>query len=376
MEELQLALTSARVDQRNFGLWINNWQVGQTLNALVLGQRPGGELVLRVGGQQITATADIPVQQGANLLLEVKQLRPVPTLRVLNPAPEAGAARLNGTLQLMASTSTGMATPPLATVAQAVQAVQARGALPAGVVDALSQMLRQISRPERLTQPEGIARAFRESGLLFESHLRAGAQGTGPMPVPATDLKASLLRSLARVDAALARVEALALTPAGVEDLLALKRELEGGLGRVTVHQLNSVPQDPGAGRHWQLEIPVQVAGDFHNLRIELEEERRRDHAAPARDDEEAPWRVTLKLAPEAIGAVEVRLRLQGDEVSARFAAARPEIRHLFDAGMLQLTNALASRGITLMANATAALPERRAGNEAVQATGSMDLHA
>jgi hypothetical protein len=74
LEELQLALTTARTDQRNFGLWINNWQIGQTLNALVTGQRPTGELVLRVGGQQITATADIPIQQGASLMLEVKQL--------------------------------------------------------------------------------------------------------------------------------------------------------------------------------------------------------------------------------------------------------------------------------------------------------------
>ena len=40
MEELQLALTSARVDQRNFGLLTNNWQVGQTLTALVTNQLP------------------------------------------------------------------------------------------------------------------------------------------------------------------------------------------------------------------------------------------------------------------------------------------------------------------------------------------------
>ncbi|HCD56971.1 MAG TPA: hypothetical protein DEQ90_16220, partial [Halieaceae bacterium] len=76
VEEIQLALTAARTDQKNFGLWLKNWQVGQTLSALVSGQRPTGELVLRVGGLQITATADIPVQQGARLLLEVRQLQP------------------------------------------------------------------------------------------------------------------------------------------------------------------------------------------------------------------------------------------------------------------------------------------------------------
>ena len=35
MEELQISLTPARVDQRNFGLWLRTPQVGQVLNGVV-----------------------------------------------------------------------------------------------------------------------------------------------------------------------------------------------------------------------------------------------------------------------------------------------------------------------------------------------------
>ena len=88
MEELQLALTAARVEQKNFGLWLKSWQVGQVLQALVTDKFPSGQLVLRVAGQQITATADIPVQKGAVLTLEVNRLTPTPTLKIID-APVA-----------------------------------------------------------------------------------------------------------------------------------------------------------------------------------------------------------------------------------------------------------------------------------------------
>ena len=45
MEELQLTLTPARVDQRNFGLMLSNWRVGQVINALVVDRMPSGGIV-------------------------------------------------------------------------------------------------------------------------------------------------------------------------------------------------------------------------------------------------------------------------------------------------------------------------------------------
>lgn len=374
MEELQLALTTARVDQRNFGLWINNWQIGQTLNALVTNQRPTGELVLRVGGQQITATADIPIQQGATLLLEVKQLQPVPLLRVLNPVASPAASNVSGTLQLLSGTPSGVASTPLATVVQAVQSGQLSAAVPVTVVDSLSQLLRLVSRAERVTLPEGLAAALRNSGVFFESALAAVGEGK-PAP-PQGDFKAGLFQALARVDAALAQAEKLSLPASDAEALWNLKRELEAGLGRITVNQLASQPGD-SASRHWQLEIPVQLAGEVHSLRVELEQERGAGSERAGEDDSEDRWNIQLALAPAALGALEVKMRLEGEALDLRFAAANDTVRRMIDAGMPRLADALASRGIRLAATATAALVDTPRGSEPAPDAGStVDLRA
>ncbi|HBM83217.1 MAG TPA: flagellar hook-length control protein FliK, partial [Halieaceae bacterium] len=147
MEEIQLALTAARTDQKNFGLWLKNWQVGQTLSALVSGQRPTGELVLRVGGLQITATADIPVQQGARLLLEVRQLQPQAVLRIIgNPASPA-SAEPGGNVRLLGAAAPGVET--VNALARVVSLLQpAEGAvrtLPAESLPLVRQVLRGVS---------------------------------------------------------------------------------------------------------------------------------------------------------------------------------------------------------------------------------------
>ena len=84
MEELQISLTPARVEQRNFGLWLRTPQVGQVLNAVVADKLPSGEMVLKVGAERVTVSTDIPLQPGARLLLEVKQVQPQVTFRVLS----------------------------------------------------------------------------------------------------------------------------------------------------------------------------------------------------------------------------------------------------------------------------------------------------
>ncbi|MFK8040770.1 flagellar hook-length control protein FliK [Congregibacter sp.] len=353
LEELQLALTTARVDQRNFGLWINNWQIGQTLNALVTNQLPTGELVLRVGGQQITATADIPIQQGARLQLEVAQLQPVPTLKVLNPTISPAAANVGGTLQLLPGNASGIASPPIANVVQALQASQIANILPPVVADSIAQILKQVSRPVQLTQPSGLANAMSESGLFLESNVRASAEGR-PLALQG-DLKAGLFRALAKVEAALARIEALAMPASDAEALLEMKRELEAGLGRITLHQLNSQHADTPAARQWQLEIPVQLADSVHSLRIEIE--RDAGNGAQSDDDDSAEqWSVKLQLAPAALGALEIAMQFQDDAVTLRVAAAQSSVRGLIDAGMPSLINALNSRGISVTTSPAAEL--------------------
>jgi len=372
LEELQLALTTARVDQRNFGLWINNWQIGQTLNALVTNQLPSGDLVLRVAGQQITATADIPIQQGASLMLEVKQLQPVPTLRVLNPAVNATAKEVGGTLQLISGTQ-GLASVPLATVLQNLQTPTVSTAVPAAVLQSLGDLFRLLPRAERLTQVEGLTAAVQRSGIFLEPAL--AAERSGRPSGTAADFKAGMFRALAGVEGALAKVEALKLPAADVEALLEMKRDLEAGLGRLVLHQLASQPVEGQAGRHWQFEIPVLLAGQYHSVQLELEQEPREGSEGEEDSDQ---WRVRVALELPALGAVELQLALVGERVDLRVAAGTPQARALIDGALPELGRAMDSRGLQLRATAAAELVSRppSAPSSEPPSTSLLDLRA
>ena len=343
MEELQLALTAARVEQRNFGLWISNWQVGQTLNALVADRLPSGELLLRIAGQQITATADIPIQPGARLMLEVKALRPVPTLRVLNPLADAEGAR-----QLITATR-ALASTPLAAVLQTLQALPLSHAAPAGVRQSIDELRRQLPRAERVSTAEGLAAAVQRSGVYLEAGLAAERAGR-PSSAPA-DFKAGLFRALARVDGALAKLTALNLPAADIEALLEMKAELEAGLGRVVVHQLASQPA-PGA-RYWQVEIPVLLADQYHSLQLGIERDARGDGAHA---EAEEVWRIKADLELPALGAVQLTLALAAQRVDLRIAAQQARARSLIDAALPELGRALERRGLQLRAGAAGVL--------------------
>jgi hypothetical protein len=45
-------------------------------------------------------------------------------------------------------------------------------------------------------------------------------------------------------------------------------------------------------------------------------------------------WRVALHVAPPALGALELKLELNGDKLDLRIAAARAPVRALLDAGL------------------------------------------
>jgi len=98
LEELQLTLTPSRVDQRNQGIMLSNWRVGQTLNALVSDRMPNGALILKVGSQTFVTSLDIPIQPGSQVKLEVQQIVPRLVLRLIDSDKVLGSSRTPDTL--------------------------------------------------------------------------------------------------------------------------------------------------------------------------------------------------------------------------------------------------------------------------------------
>lgn len=369
MEDLQLALTRARVDQRNYGLWINSWQIGQTLNALVTRRLTSGDLVLRVGGQQITATSDIPVQQGAQLRLEVKQLEPAPTLRILSlaPGPESPAG-VNATLRLLPALRGDVATVPAGSLMQTLRGVQAALPLPPPLAVSIEALLRLVSRPERIVNGSGLAQAIRDSGVFLEPRLAAADEG--PRATVGRDLKAAVLRALAQTQVAVDGAEAGRLNAGDAQALVRLARELEAGLGRITLNQLATLPDD-SPSRVWQLELPVFHAATFHTLALRIEGDDGGAAEAGQQDRGEAGWRVQLEFAPPALGTVHLDLRISDTCVELGVAAERGKTRQILDNATEQLEAALAAHGFALRVTAARSLvapagepgPQRAAGD-------------
>jgi hypothetical protein len=103
LEELQLTLTPSRVDQRNHGIMLSNWRVGQTLNALVSDRMPSGGLLLKIGSQSFITSLDVPIQPGSRIKLEIQQIVPRLVLRLIDSDKVLGSSRtadslINGAL--------------------------------------------------------------------------------------------------------------------------------------------------------------------------------------------------------------------------------------------------------------------------------------
>jgi hypothetical protein len=332
LEDLQLALTAARVDQKNLGVWLRNWQVGQVLDVLVTSQRPGGELVLRVGGQQLTAATDVPVQPGTRLVLEVKQLEPLPLLRVLRailPAP-GQAVEAGGALQAAAA-------PAPATLGTALQALfgDPGVALPASLQGLFRQLLATVPGLPQLQDAGRLRLAVEQSGTFAEPRLLA-SQGQSAD----SDFKILLQRLLAALQAP---------GPGGASGPVPGEavRELEALLGTLQLNQLASVPGDAGTARSWRIDLPFLLGDSLHNARLLIEEERGQGTGGAS----EAPpryWHAELALELPALGRLVAHVRAGTERARVSIEADNPAAGNLLAGGLGDLAKAMEARGLVV----------------------------
>jgi len=340
MEELQLALTAARVEQRNFGLWLKSWQVGQVLQALVADKFPSGQLVLRIGGHQITATADIPVQKGAVLTLEVSSLAPTPSLKILEAARQAGsrADPLSGQLQFLVPRQ-GSVADPFTALLDPVRSANILSLL--GLKsDALEALFKNISRFDQLADPKQLRRAVNRSGLFLEPQLLLLDQSRGAPFSP--DLKADLLRLLKQIDQALARRGSGAAKSGLNEPLSAFREQVEGALSTITLHQLATRTPDERGGCMWLVHIPFQMDESVHCLSLSIE----KDAAGPPQEPGDEEWNVLMNLDLPRLGVIEAELFLRGQKLSVVLFSEREDTARLMSNQVSHLRTALEGRGL------------------------------
>ena len=340
MDELQLALTAARVDQKNFGLWLKSWQVGQVLQALVTDKTPSGDLILRIAGHQVTATADIPVQKGAQLSLEISRLDPVPTLKIINtpvPLTTHSNSAMAGQLQLLVPRQGDVVEPfrMLFNTAQGVNILSLLGFRPAEQ----TQIQRLVVDARQLTDPKLLKQTLNQSGLFLEAHLKQLLLMGGVLP--RGDLKAELLRMLSRVKFQ----QDTAGSSSGSMDsegLLELQHKLEGALARMTLAQMQAGEARETGSYRWAFELPVKINDDYQTLSISIGS----DESRLSEDEQPRGWSVLLGMEFPKLGHVEAELFFSGKKLSVVTYAASPDTFKLMEDQVELLRSSLESRGL------------------------------
>ena len=350
MEELQISLTPARVDQRNFGLWLRTPQVGQVLNAVVADKLPSGEMVLKVGAERVTASTDIPLQPGSRLLLEVKQVQPQITFRVLSAggapfvAPaEAMADAIKLQRQANAAQVPKGGLAPLFSLLRALGggSLQALG-LDRGTVE---QLQGGVKSSDELTKPEQLIKAIQGNGTLHESLL---AHGAGSMAgLAADDLKGQLMRALFRVRANLEDSDKLELQAEQVGLLETLRSALESGLKIITDNQLGSVPaEQTPLPQQWCFDIPFRFGEEVYNIGVQIFEDGA--GSAAGEGDVSKTWAAHISLNMPGLGATEISVKLVEEKVSVDLTGSEQDTLALFLRSQQSLTAGLESRGLKL----------------------------
>lgn len=351
MEELQISLTPARVEQKNFGLWLRTPQVGQVLNAVVADRLPSGEMVLRVGAERVTASADIPLQPGARLLLEVKQVQPNITFRLLSNAPPPNIAAAEAMPDTMRVQRQGSAAQPIARTGLSalfalLGSLQSSSLQSIGIDrTALRQLQAGVVSAPDLARAEILQRALRSNGTFHEGMLASGNPEL--MRLAASDLKAQLMRMMSKVQTKLEEAQAVSLAPEQIETLEQMKSVIDQGLRTVTQNQLGSMPAEQSQlSQQWLFDIPFKYGDDVHNLGVEVFE----DSASPSggSDSEDKHWIAKLNLNLPGLGVTELALRLAESKVTVDVTSSERNTLEMFVQSKASLTAGLESRGLSL----------------------------
>jgi hypothetical protein len=320
---------------------IEAMQVGQLIQARVTANPQPGLLRLQIGQTELTARSPVDIPRDTRLQLQVVSRLPLPELRILS---RLGASRPD---QYLLRDALARQLPP-SEARQAVQAL-ARGPLtPAqsALVTEATRILDGSGLSQRQLSGSGLRQALDHSGLFHEARLLThGAPGSG-------DTKTRLLQLLARLaptqqapvdpDAAPLSSRGAGTNPADAI-LARLGAVLEGAVARIQLHQAAALQGDDGQRQVWQIDLPILLSEEAHQLMLRIERE-----AAAERADQSS-WTVKLSFEFDSIGRLQSRIALNGTRVAATFWCERGSTLQRLEQRLPVLHEALVAQGLEVV---------------------------
>lgn len=309
MEELQLTLSPSRVDQRNAGVMLSNWRVGQTLSALVVDKMPNGNTILSLAGATFITARDLPSQPGSRVYLEVERVTPSLILKL----------KSEPTVQILKIGSSGILEQHLGSGLSS-----AKEALPA-----LLQMMLMNSPPsDRLgkaslkphldllartilkstfVNADSVNRSFLLAGIFTEAHWSLARSALASLSMKSTLLK--LRKTL------LTMYENPSLDRKGGQFLAEASVLAEQALSTITRQQLASTPDQHG-NQKWCFSLPMELNDSFVALEVEIWQQKKQG------DENEAEWRLRLDFDLPRLGELTVFIGLDSSGVTTELTCS------------------------------------------------------
>lgn len=381
------------------------WQTGQIFTADVLTPGQNGVTLLRINGALISTQAALPLTPGQTLQVKVVATGAQPTLQIVTPEPETPPAPVTAdTLNQSLRATLPKQAPLSPLLANLVWLARADGGgLPPAVVETARQLFGSLSTPRDISTGAGLSASLQRSGLFLEARL-----SQADTAALATDFKAGLLRlreTLLTTEAASTpgkqtqpaspSVAAPSLTPAqnaaaiearapaqahaalfsdpatsappplrgapphaqpvtgptlaepGLRAAPAteLLNQVQGGLARVQLSQLASLPNSDSSPPAWVLELPVRHAGESHVIQMHIEADAQSSRPEPA-GQERKDWTVTLALDLKGLGPLHIKVSVRDEKVSASFWADQGATVELLNQHIGQLRAQMSNAGL------------------------------
>lgn len=328
MDELRLGPLPAGRGGTDTAAWLRGLQPGQVVRAQVL-DSAGGAATLSIGGRQVSAATEVFLPRGAWLNLVVTALTPTLTVTILQPAARRAQAQspLEQHFQTLLPRQGSVVAPLQALLdpSRRVNLLSLPGVGDAALDSALEELL-PLGPPR---SAEALRKALAQSGVYYE----AGQALRGAQPA-AVDLKALLLRLLARIERA--QGERLA---AG-QPLAELARSIDGALATIALNQLVSTPYPGQDTLYWVFQIPFRLGEQVHGLAITLA------RGAAGEEEEQREWKALLALDLPWLGSIEAEVFLRGSRVSLVIYSQRGPSVGLLEAALPGLQAAFEAAGL------------------------------
>ncbi|MBI3345122.1 MAG: flagellar hook-length control protein FliK [Gammaproteobacteria bacterium] len=390
---------------------LRSWQIGQTLTAEVLAPAQDGVTLLRINGALMSTQTTLPLTPGQTLQVKVIATGAPPVLQIMTPETTLAPTTTDTLNQSLRAALPRQAplSPLLANLVWLAQTKNGSvSGLPPAVVETARQVFSTLSTPQDLSTGAGLSASLQRSGLFLEARLsqadttaletdfKAGllrlrevlltteatasapgklsqtnpASPSSPAPAQMPSQTGTAVETRVHAQANIAPLSDSAtsappplrgapvhaqpvtgptLAEAGLraETTAELLNQVQGGLARVQLSQLASLPNSDSSPPAWVLELPVRHAGESHVIQVRIEADDPSSHPEQA-GQERKDWLVTLALDLKGLGPLHIKVSLREEKVSASFWADQGETVELLTRHLDQLRNQMNKAGLNV----------------------------